>query len=271
MFEWLEREIGEIKTRRFHVVDGPTPEFLKVAVEESCLSVPLSYKEFIFRFGNATLYKKLGYYLVGVMASPREEISQEGEALYRFGHYDVAYAYFKGSLLQVGGETPVFEGHKGSLREVADGFEAWLKKKCKAARKRYTRSEWARIVVGPAPFTAEEHRIVEARKLFQWRVTGTTADGKLQFEVYNGSDTVLPYLSVGIRRKDGSFQGGVWLPISQISPKRRSLIEQDCYTKLATPGELEAFPLPDPEPEDRERYWEFRPQTGRVAPFPEKP
>src|SRR5262249_16314672 len=144
------------------------------------------------------------------------------------------------------------------LRQVADGFDSWLKIRCKAARKRYTKNEWAEIAAGPAPFTAEERRIIEARKAFEWHVAGFTADGKLQFEVYNGSDTVLPFLAIGIRRKDGGFQGGVWLPVSHVSPKRTALIEQDCYSKLAAPGELEAFPLPDPTPEDRERYWEFK-------------
>lgn len=258
MFDWLEQEFQEVKTRRFHVIDGPASDSLKLAIEKSDLPVPRTYKDFVVRFGNAKLYRKLSYYLIGVSASPIETLSQEGETFFRFGHYDAASAYFKKSLLRNEEESPVFEGKDGRLHQVADGFEAWLMIRCKAARKKYTKNEWSRIVAGPSPFTAGERRIIETRRLFKWHVAGIASDGKLQFEVYNGSDTVLPYLSVGIRRKDRSFEGGVWLPVSNIAPKQTALIEQDCFSKQAAPGELEAFSLSDPEPEDRDRYWEFR-------------
>ena len=81
MYEWLEEELRRIKTRRFHVVDGPASDELKAAIVHSGLPAPASYREFIFCFGNAKLYRQLDGYLVGVLASPREEVSQEGEVL----------------------------------------------------------------------------------------------------------------------------------------------------------------------------------------------
>jgi hypothetical protein len=259
MFEWLEKEINEIKTRHFHVVDGPAGDVLREAVERSELALPRSYKEFVLRFGNAKLYKQLSYYIVGILASPIEEISKEtGETFHRFGHYQADSAYFKLSLMHRDLETPVFEGGEEPLRQVGDGFESWLRKRCTDARRSYKKNRWAGIVAGPAPFTAEERTIVQARKRFACRVVGVASDGKLRFEAFNGSDTVLPFLSVGIRRKDGGFQGGIWLPVSHVRPKETAIIEHDCYSKLVTPSEIETYQLPDPEPEDRERYWEFK-------------
>jgi hypothetical protein len=74
---------------------------------------------------------------------------------------------------------------------------------------------------------------------------------------------VLPYLSLGIRGqlrppKTEPLHGGVWLPVSSISPGETRVVVKDCYKDLVDPREVEVFDQPDPEPEDRERYWEFR-------------
>jgi hypothetical protein len=258
MFDWLEQELKMIKTPRFHVVDGVADPALRVAVEQSEASVPRSYKDFVLRFGNAKLYKKLDGYLVGVLASPREENTQTGERVYRIGHYQSANAYFKASLLRGEEEAPVFEGQDGKLVEVANSFEAWLAKRHKAARGKYNKRQWAEIVAGPPPFTPEEHRIVEARRRFTCRAVGVTPEGEFLFEVHNGSGMILPFLSIGVRWKDNSLQGGIWLPVSNVRPGQTAVVEHEVYKGMADPSGIEVFMLPDPEPEDRERFWEFK-------------
>jgi hypothetical protein len=37
-----------------------------------------------------------------------------------------------------------------------------------------------------------------------------------------------------------------------------SSIEKDCYKEFLNPKDVEVFEEPDPEPEDRDLYWEFR-------------
>ena len=259
MFEWLEQELRTIKTKRFHVVDGPTDPAQQAAVAENGVPVPGSYQEFVRRFGNAKLYKKMGYYLAGVVAPPMEEEEfREGERLYRIGHYQSSDAYFKAALLRGTDEVPVFEGHGGRWVQVADSFEAWLTKRCRAARKTYSKAEWAKVVAGPPPFSPEEHRIVEARRRFTWRLKGVTPHQSLLIEVTNGSEMVLPYLSIGVRWKDNSLEGGIWLPVSHVHPGQTAVVEHKGYSSEADPKEVEVFSLPDPEPEDRGRYWEFR-------------
>jgi hypothetical protein len=81
------------------------------------------------------------------------------------------------------------------------------------------------------------------------------------YEVTNGADRHLPFLSIGIRAKHGKLEGGVWLPIGHIAPGRTAVVAKDTYRGLLNPTDVEAFPLPDPEPEERARYWEFRDVT----------
>lgn len=256
MFEWLEEELARIKTRKFHVVDGPASDNLRAAIEKAVL--PDSYKNFVLRFGSAKLYRVGDYYKIGVYAPPAEGRSKKGELLLCFGHYDSARAYFKASLLRKASESPVFEWGSAGLRKVADGFKIWLKNRCLLARKSYGKKKWAEIVDAPPPFTDDERSIIDARRHYRWKVVGVSKAGNLIFEVRNESNRILPYLSIGIRSKDGHFHGGIWLPVSEIAPGEKAIIEKESYKGLVSASELEAFELPDPEPEDRERYWEFR-------------
>jgi hypothetical protein len=265
MFEWLLDEMAKVKTRRFYVVDGPLPADKRELVQRSGLPVPPSYKDFVLRFGNAKLYRMGSQYRVQVFAGPRPEETEEGEVRLHFGRTDEAAVYFKESLLAPGEESPVFEWQygKGIEKQTADGFNEWLRKECAWARRTYTKKRWQEIEKGPPPFSDQEKRIVEARRKFRWRVLGISNNSDIQFEVHNGSDMVLPFLSVGIRGKrrgtDGTLNGGVWLPVGTVFPGQTAVIDKDCYKKWVDPRDVEVFEEPDPEPEDRDRYWEFKP------------
>jgi hypothetical protein len=115
------------------------------------------------------------------------------------------------------------------------------------------------VLSGPRPFTAEERAIADARRKFRWRVVGHTPEGNLLFEVTNGSDRILPFLSMGVRGKGGTkLEGGVWLRTADIQPGQTAVIEKDTYRRQLAPDEVEVFDLPDPIPEKKERYWEFK-------------
>lgn len=258
MFEWLADELAEIRTPRFHVVDGPASDELRQAVENSAVPVPPSYRDFVLRFGNASLYRRGIGYQVRVFAGPREHESRQREPLLYFGAAGLSHAHFKRSLLQHGAECPVFEWrHRQGLRQAAGGFEEWLQVKCRAARRSFKKHEWEAILNGPLPFSAEEKAIVSARRCFSWRVVGVSESGDMRFEVHNGSDRVLPYLTVGIRGKSGRLNGGAWLPVGSLMPGQTCVVEMDCYKGVLPPEQVEVFEMPDPGPEDREVYWEF--------------
>jgi hypothetical protein len=264
MFEWLQYEIAKVNTPKFFLVDGPALPALRDAIENSDLAVPPSYKAFVLQFGNARLYRQGNIYLVQVYASLVEAESDEGESLLQFGRTDLSLAYFKESLLIHEQESPVFEWyHEGGVRHTFHSFSEWLKAKCGAARAQFRNADWHSIESGPPPFSIQEKSIVEARRRFLWRVVGISPSGDLQFEVHNGSNIILPYLSIGIRGrlrppKHGPLNGGVWLPVSSILPGQTKIIEKGCYKDLVDPNDVEAFAEPDPEPEVRDRYWEFK-------------
>jgi hypothetical protein len=265
MFESLMDEMSQIKTRKFHLVDGPASPELRAAVEASGWRLPPPYEKFVLRFGNAKLYRRSSSWLVEVYAGPREAVSAEGELLVHFGRTQTSLAYFKESLLVEGSESPVFEWRHGQgLRQTADGFLDWFTSKCRWARKQYSKKEWEAIESGPTPLTQRELAVVEARKHFRWRVVGIAANGDLQFEIHNGSNSVLPSISLGFRGrlrppKSGPLNGGIHLPVSSIAPGATKIVEFDCYKQFVAPEDAEVFDLPDPGPEDREQYWELQP------------
>jgi hypothetical protein len=267
MFEWLNAEMKHIKTRKFHMVEGPASAEFREAVESSDYPVPPSYKQFVLQFGNAELYRYGSNYYLTVFASPIDSMTDSGEQYLQFGRTWTSNAFFKEALLSDGKESPVFEAFQGSFRKTADSFEQWLKTACDSARKRFKKKEWEAIVKGPSPFSDYEQAIVDARKQFRWRVVGVAPSEDLCFEIHNGSVMALSYLSLGVRGKlkppkTGTLNGGVFLPVGAIRPGESKIVEFDCYKKFIAPEDAEVFDLPDPGPEDREQYWEFRTKTN---------
>jgi hypothetical protein len=271
MYEWLEQEIAEIRTNKFHRVDGPAGAKLRRAVQSTRQPAPASYREFVLKFGNADLYRQdeLDLYYITVYASLREWKTKEGQVLWLLGRHNMHFACFQDELLSGAKESPVFERIEpsGYMQPVADAFQAWLEDRARCARKRYGKRRWAEIVRGPEPLTPFERQIVEARRRYRWRATGVTKNGDIEFEVHNGSEMVLPYLSIGIDDEDGVLGGGgAFLPVGKIKPGETRIIAFDCYKDIVPPERIKPFALPDPGPEDRAFYWEFRASWRPTAP-----
>jgi hypothetical protein len=257
MFEWLEQEISAIKTPRFHIVDGPIEPKLQEAIMHSGLPLPSPYKEFVLKFGNAKLYRraKNDSYQIGVFAGPREAHLNDGRRICHLGFHDGASVYVKPELGST--ESPIFEFESGTEEKVAEDFEEWLRESCARARSTYGKERWAEIVRGPEPFTTEEKALIEARRAMKWQVQGVDGDGNLVFAVTNTGSRTLPVLTVGVRSKDGRLNGAVRLNVKHIGPGQSAVLHVGCYKELRSPHEIELFSLPDPRPEDRERYSEL--------------
>lgn len=266
MFEWLENEISQVRTPQFHMVDGPANANLRKAVIESNLPLPPSFKEFVLKFGNAKLYRNApnGSYRIGVFAGPRDAILNDETHVFHLGFHDGAKIYVK--PVSYLAELPIFEFEEEE-EKVADNFEEWLIVSCASARKSYGNEKWAEIMRGPEPFTVEEQELIEARRRILWRVLGIDAARNRIFEVTNTGIRALPVLTVGIRSKDGRLNGAVLLKIGHIGPGQTAILHIDCYKDLMPPAEIEAFSLPDPQPEDRERYEELANKSKSAAPI----
>lgn len=263
MYEWLEEEIASIKTPKFHLVKASVSEAKDNNSEGLLKILPPSYLEFRVKFGAAKLYRYSNHYQVIIAGTLNQVTIDENESLVSFGFSSShGYAYFLSSLLRPNLESPVFEYDPddggGPLTGGIITFDEWLSFRCEDARISYSDKKWQQILDGPPPFTAEERLIVEARNQFVWHVIGVSANGDIQILVRNNSQITIPFLSLGVRARDGSINGSVRLTVKDIEPGQERVIERDCYKDLIAPDEIVVFSLPDPNPEDRDVYWEFK-------------
>jgi hypothetical protein len=256
VYEWLEREISAIRTPRFHLVDGPADTRLREAILQSTIQVPASYREFVLKFGNAKLYRTADDgYLLGVFAGPRAGTLRGASPIYQIGFHNGAKLCVRPGAHGRGTELLEIEG--SSSNPIVDDFEDWLKSNCACARESYGTEKWEEILRGPLPFTSAEEEVIEARRKIRWRVLEIDPSGDHVFEVTNGSCRTIPALTVGLRSKNGRLNGAVRLKIGDVGPGQTAQLRAGCYKDLMPPHEIEAFALPDPNPEDRDYYGEF--------------
>ena len=258
-FGWLEDQIKLVKTNNFFVVHGQASKIMKRRIETSPLGVPWRYKEFAIQFGAAKLYCSRQQYLVEVFQAPHELKTSDGDDFLQFGKTDESPAYFKvAELREDGAEIPVYEWNsEDGIHKAYSGFESWLVESCRLARRQFKKKRWEEVINGPPPFTEDEMKIIKARRLFKWRVVGIAEDGDLLLDISNESNMSLPYLSVGVSGKKIG-RGGVFIPISHIQPGEHKVVKVDCYKEADPPNKVELFQKPDPLPETRDSYWEFR-------------
>lgn len=259
MYEWIDNELAPIKTRRFHVVNtAPLPILNERAFPNTAI-LPPSYKRFVAQFGTAFFFRDGNGYLIRV--SERPWIGEMDSKLICFGGYEDRDACFHIDLLKRDSESAVIEA--GRVKPIADSFEAWLRRRFRSARRQYSPSQWREVVRGPSPFSRRELAIVAARRKFRWERTGVSPTGALRVKVTNDSNVVLPFLSIGVRSQVHRLQGGIWLPVGHVAPGTSAVVEHDGYKEQVRNEDVELFDLPDPQPEDRDRYWEFRPISNR--------
>jgi hypothetical protein len=259
MYDWLEEELKGIRAKKMFVFSGPTLEEEIRSFEASTALLPEGYKIFLRRYGEAKLFRHpdANFYRLHVYRLPTLSPGPKGKSLLEFGSTSEAPALFD----VVGGQiSPAAEGVRCGMglfpRKVADTFEEWLQKRFFREKRRYPNKVWNEMAMGAKPFTEEEGKVASAVGKFEVRKLGVASDGKVQFQVYNGSDTLLPYLTVPL--KTAKFDGAVYLDVSQIAPGQTEVIERFVYEDLVDPRTVEVLTLVPPDPEDRRHRWEFR-------------
>lgn len=259
MYEWIDLEIATVKTGKFFCVgldseNDPGASF-------DLTTFPQSYVQFMRRFGKAKFFRDdTDCYDIGVYSHPIERVI-DGETYWEVGWYDESSVLLRGPAPVPGTEWPVVEESKyGRLRQVAESFDAWLSLRWAAAKSRYGPRKWRKIVEGPAPFTPEELAVVEARRKFRWRLLEVDQNCAMRFELINESNRQLPFLGIGVHGKRRGVWLGIVLKVDHILPGTSGVAVYDRFPEgMLEPDEIEVFEYPDPEPEDRVFYWEFRP------------
>lgn len=255
-FNWLETELNAIKTNGFHIVEEqPLPDLTAYA------KLPESYVEFLERFGAARLYKKHKRYRINILSSPVEKMVLDYGLFLQIGCYHSCPVYFSVDLLaqQDQGHYPIFElEDDGILDQVSDDFAEWLEMRASQIRKSYTPEEWKRILQGPEPFTQREQKIIDARHSFIWEVVEFNEKGEATIRVHNRSNETLPYLTIGVRIKNSTMESATRIDVSDLKPGEEKTVHKLIFPEEAKRNNLILEDLPDPTPEEREMYWEFR-------------
>jgi hypothetical protein len=264
--KWFRDELGAIKSRRFHIFE-PVGE-KQLAYRHGGKQVALSgpYASFLREFGWAKLFTDYGDapLVSAYPLSSRRRFKLSDGVYVGFGFRGEETALFSESDLFARGESAVFREAAGGSQRINDNFGEWLKVSYDRARSTFSARAWERICAGPKPFSRQQQRIVEARRKFTVRHTGFAKNGDATFSVRNDSDMTLPYYSLGVQGKGGTkLVGGVFLDVSSIPPGTEKSVRKDCYKESLRQDELEIFELPEPIPEKKEGYWEFKSMSNK--------
>jgi hypothetical protein len=257
-FLWLENEIALVKTKKYYVVNPPSREDMVAFEKDLKQPLPEDYLRFVERFGKAMLYRRHVGYALSVLVPPKEVLSRHGEGLLLIGYLLGRTVYFRTDQLRGNRTCPVFEGYARRIVLAGPGFAAWLQQTAAMLRSKIGKKQWAAIVAGPPPFSESDREIVAARRLYVWKSIGPQANGDIGIEVTNGSTQALPFLTIGVRSTAGDFNGSVWLRVGDIPSGGTKLVTHDCYKEYLPRESVQLFDLGDPDPEDREHFWEFR-------------
>ena len=251
-FNWLHDEVGLIQTSGFHDFSGPGSIDFR-AFNEASVSPPLDYLQYAARFGASKLYRLGEGCLIGIHRTPILLQQAGGTHLIRFGHSETP-AYFL--ISNDTGRAVIVECDEGEVLETTEGFESWLYEKSLLTKQMYSRDEWRAIVDGPDPFTEQELQIIEERNRYFLDEPHDIEGDTLLVTVTNSSCMTLPYLTLDALDLEGKVRSGFWADVSMIRPGQRSTI---ILSTEAVGFEVSEIKLSKtPQPEQRDRYWEFR-------------
>lgn len=259
--DWLRQECQSIGSRRFHIFEPVESADLRYEHAGRSVDLGSDYADFLKEFGYARLFtdhNDAPVVSVYPLKAYRRHTCDDGKTYVGFGFRAGQSVYFDEATILAGGSSQVYLVNRKSGRVLNDGFSAWLDDAYQWAKAKHSPAQWRRIVAGPAPFTAEELSVVEARRRFEWAHVGFSNSGDAIFRVANHSSRRLPWLSIGVQGKGGSvLVGGAWLDVGKIGPGETAFVEAHCYKDRISPDQLETHDLPEPIPEKRECYREF--------------
>ncbi len=258
--EWLASEIQSARWRGFFATGRDLAQTTTFLSSDLAHRAPPTYVRFLSRFGGSNLYLRDNAFRIGIRSCPQVvTFARSGEHFLEFGEQAGCSACFRMDDLAPAREVEVAERRGLGLVGTGLEFGEWLRNAARKAHRLIGKRRWAQVLKGPIPFSGAETDIVQARRLFRWRVVGRAPDGKTIFEVRNESKMVLPFLTIGVRASDGKLNGmAIWLRTSGIAPGTVAQVAHDAYRKLLAEGQAIFEDMAEPTPEQRHTFWEFK-------------
>lgn len=259
-FEWLDQEVKNIKSNRFHIFEKLSPIDLVFKINNESLEIRGSYADFLVKFGYArffTDHQDTPVMSVYPLKEFRRVDFKDGSSFFGFGFRGGRSFYFsQAEILSMRNPWVYQVGRQAKCLEV--DFSQWLKDSYEVVKSRYSPRAWKRVLEGPAPFSAAEMNVVGAREKYSCQIIGFSDNGDALIRVVNNSEMNLPYITVGVEERGGDFlDGSVWLDVGGIGPGTSGVIAKNCYKDIIPPSKLQLRDMPTPIPEKRDRYWEF--------------
>lgn len=172
-YDWFLDELEEVRTQRFHVLERrPTRSELHTTQGDS-------FARFRRAFGTCRLYShRPGACLVSVYEPDRRDLCElidPGGELLEVATSTGGRLFMARSDLEKPGRERLYfhRGFSKRARPLDEPFAAWFKTACARARRQFTKKEWFHRALDTTPFTEREQEIVEARRLFEWRIEET--------------------------------------------------------------------------------------------------
>ena len=252
-FRWFEEgiELERVKWVTFHVIgrdltETKLAEVCPFDVEE--LSPDL--RTFFLRYGNCRLFRRLrvDWHRLKVTFKAGEWL---GDSVLLIGqHWEEAECFVKPSDPKIYGKWG-----SGGVKVMEIDFTNWLKKRVRKCKSEMKGSDWAMVMEPPRPFDKNERQIVDAMALYRFKKVGVTSENNVLIEIDNGSETVLPRITIGVNSE--KVKGAVRVDGREIPPKTKKVVAVNCYKEIVSPTTVEIFKLPAPTPEDRFRFSEL--------------
>lgn len=267
-YDWLKQETDSIRLKKFFTFE-PRPVSDLDLFEARYGPLPSDYREFVQQFGQARLFRHQSspWHCLSIFAPPiAQQLKAErgGKGARTVVRIEVGYYLNSGSAwfqwdngaFAEGGA--IFAGLSCQKPRVLVSFEEWLRKSFLSSKKLYSKTEWQTVLKPASAFGEREKQIVAAIQNYDFRKVGVSASDRVLVRVENKSQVELPFLTVGVRNREG-MEGTIALSTKGILPDTTRTIEADVYRGTMNPHEVELFRLPVPEPEDRVYYSELRP------------
>jgi hypothetical protein len=266
-FNWIDREITEINTERFFLINVTCTNLDKC--DGILDKLPVEYLEFTKRYGAVRFFRRHAIeYRLAIWWPPPRTYAIDKRQFVIVGRTERGYVAFEANECGASFRPEVCElPIGGGCIATSMDFATWLEREFMACKRTYGVRAWEAIKRGPDPLTEAEINVVEARKQFKWEVVETSNPPSLPtFRVENHSTRRLPFLSIRYHATVPALfiprtHGGVFLPIDHIGPGASALITKP----LTYHGRCDYLPpvlFEDPPsfgPQEREFLWEFRP------------
>ncbi len=248
--EFVE-DCDRIKLKKFF-------QFRPVDPSSDLAHLPGDYRDFLQNFGEVDLFRDpVNPWHCLYVYAPMKDLANGATKVVVGRQFDLGDAF----LTQNGDDWQVTSIRPGARTSKSwKSFTDWFVAAYRKSKKTFSKADWEKALQPAPPFTEEVQRIAEARRKFSVSLVGVNGPNSVRLRVVNNSDQTLMRFTFGMRMPRGG-DGWSSVPTSDIGPGQSGDVTRETYHS-GDLEKLEVYELLDPQPEDRNYYFEFDAATA---------